>query len=386
MEPVGRRDKLRAMPGPLPISYLARASSPSWLGKHFLLAWHAVILVTSLYPFSGWRYTGEPVLAYLGYPLPYYHTLTDNSLNLLAYLPLGYAWALFFRCRWYAPLLALGLGLGLSGSVEFIQQFLPQRIASNLDILYNGAGALCGALLAGLFSKLLIVRNWHVLRQRYFADGAFNDYGLVLLGLWLITQLNPAVPLFGVVVQPQGIPQPWVSPIADALLFLRLLEGLGVTLSFLAVNLLLVSILAHRRHAASGILLLFAVSLLLKALFAGLLLKPSEFLAWVNMNVLLGGVLAWLLLLVLLKLKRRWQALAALVSLMLTQLVEALWPLTATSSHMAALFRWRYGHLRDFNGLTQTLSEVWPWLAAAYLIWRIARDWRRASQPTVLGA
>ncbi|QDQ26434.1 hypothetical protein FNU76_08680 [Chitinimonas arctica] len=101
---------LPAMRWQLPISYLARDTVPSWLGRHFLFAWHAVILVTSWYPFSGWRYTGEPIFAFFGYPLPYYHTASDNTLNLLAYMPLGYAWALFFRCRWYAPLLALALG------------------------------------------------------------------------------------------------------------------------------------------------------------------------------------------------------------------------------------------------------------------------------------
>ncbi|MGQ5524568.1 VanZ family protein [Chitinimonas sp. PSY-7] len=372
------------MRGQLPISYLARASAPSWLGRHFLLAWHAVILVTSLYPFTGWRYVGEPVFAFLSYPLPYYHTIADNSLNWLAYLPLGYAWAITFRCRWYAPILALLLGGGLSAGIEFTQQFLPDRVASNLDILYNAMGAVCGALLAGLTTKLLIVRAWYVLRKRWFADGALNDFGLTVLVLWLLTQLNPAVPLFGVVVQPQGIPQPWVSPIADALLFLRALEMLGVMLSLLAVTLILVGILAHRRYAAIAIAALVSVSLLVKVIFAGMLLKPTEFLAWFNLNVLMGALAAWALLAVLLKLKRRWQMLAALVSLGLAQLVEALWPLTASSHSMASLFKWSYGHLRDFNGLTQTLSEAWPWLATVYLVWRVARDWRRAAQPTVV--
>ncbi|QNM97131.1 hypothetical protein [Chitinimonas koreensis] len=45
---------------------------------------------------------------------------------------------------------------------------------------------------------------------------------------------------------------------------------------------------------------------------------------------------------------------------------------------MLSLFRWRYGHLRDFNGLTQVMSAAWPWLAALYLGWRSVQQWRRA--------
>ncbi|WP_460534128.1 VanZ family protein [Chitinimonas naiadis] len=369
----------------LPISYLARGTAPSWLGRHFLLAWHAVILVVSWYPFSGWRYTGEPVLAFLGYPLPYYHTLTDNTLNVLAYLPLGYAWALYFRCRWYAPLSALLLAGLLSGSVEFVQQFLPDRVASNLDLFYNALGGLLGALLAGLMSKLLVVRGWHVWRQRWLQEGAQADFGLTLMVLWLLAQLNPAVPLFGVVVQPTGIPQAWVSPIGNAILFLRVLESLGVMLSITAVSLLVATLLAHRRDAVRGIFSLVLTALLVKVVFAGALLKPAEFLAWFNLNVLIGGLAAWGLLSIALRFKRRWQALAALICVVLAQWVEALWPLTAQMASMSQLFKWRYGHLRDFGGLTQTLSEVWPWLAGLYLVWLVLRDWRRSAQPTILG-
>ncbi|WP_051318932.1 VanZ family protein [Chitinimonas koreensis] len=362
----------------LPISYLARGAEPSWLGRHFLLAWHAVILVTSGYPFSDWRYTGEPVLAFFGYPLPYYHTVADNALNLLAYLPLGYAWALYFRCRWFAPLAALLLGGALSSGVEFVQQFLPDRIASNLDILYNAAGSLLGALLAGLSSKLLIVRGWHIRRQRWFAEGALTDFGLTLMVLWFLTQLNPAVPLFGVVVQPGGLPQPWVSPIADAMLFLRVLEALGVMLSVTAVALMVATLLAHRRHLALAIWATVLVALLAKMVFAGALLKPAEFLAWFNRNVAAGGLAAIILLAVLVRLQRGWQAAAALVCLVLARGVEMYWPLNETPYSMLSLFRWRYGHLRDFNGLTQVMSAAWPWLAALYLGWRSVQQWRRA--------
>ncbi|QDQ26433.1 hypothetical protein FNU76_08675 [Chitinimonas arctica] len=239
-------------------------------------------------------------------------------------------------------------------------------------------------MLAGLSTKLLIVRGWHVRRQRWFREGPLTDFGLTLMVLWLLTQLNPAVPLFGVVVQPVGLPQPWVSPISNALLFLRALEGVGVMLSVTAVGLLVTTLLAQRRNAVLAIFGLVLTALLLKVLFAGALLKPTEFLAWFNLNVLAGALLAWGLLAVLVRLQRRWQARMALLCLGMAQLVEALWPLTAQPVGMASLFKWSYGHLRDFSGLTQTMSEAWPWLAAAYLFWLMVLDWRQARHSVVL--
>ncbi|WP_269531280.1 VanZ family protein [Chitinimonas sp. BJYL2] len=368
----------------LPISYLARGAAPSLLGRHFLLAWHAVILVTSWYPFSGWRYTGEGVFAFYTYPLPYYFTLADNLLNLLAYVPLGYAWAMAWRCRWYAPLLALLFGGALSVLVEFVQQFLPGRVPSNLDVMFNAAGALAGALLAGLSTRLMLVRLWYVWRQRWLREGAGTDLGLTLLVVWLIAQMNPTVPLFGVVVQPLGIPQPWTSPVANAALFLRVLEAAGVMLSVSGVGLLVAGLVAQRRHAAMAIWLLVLTAVVVKMLFAGALLKPTEFLAWFNLNVLAGAVGAAILMVLLLRLRRHWQSLAALACIALAQWVEAVWPLVSHPSGVANLFRWRYGHLRDFSGLSQTLSEAWPWLAMGYLAWRFYGEWVRTRQPVVI--
>jgi VanZ family protein len=361
----------------LPISYLAHSRQPSWLGRHFLAACHVVILIASWYPFSGWRYTGEGLFAFYAYPLPYYQTAFDNAINIVAYLPLGYAWALAFRCRWHSPLWACVFGALLSALVEFVQQFLPDRVASNLDILCNTFGALAGAMAAILLDKLLITRHWHVLRQRWFAKGALADYGLTLLALWLVTQLNPAVPLFGIVFAPQGIPQAFISPIANARLFLQLLEACGVMLNITAIGLMIATVLARRSHAAPAIVVLGISMIALKALFAWLMLKSDAFLAWINWNVVGGALAAWGLLAVLGPLKRRWRSVAALLCLALAGWVESAWPLNDEPVALLGLFKWHYGHLRDFGGLTQTISTLWPWLAAVYLLCLSWRDWRR---------
>lgn len=369
----------------LPISYLARQAPPSWLGRHFLLAWHLLILVASWYPFTGWRYTGEGVWAFYAYPIPYYQSGFDNWVNLVAFIPLGYAWGLYFGNRWFAALRAALLAALLAACIEFVQQFLPGRVASNLDILYNVAGALLGGGLAGVFNKLLIVRGWYLRRQRWFRLGGLADYGLVLLVLWFLAQMNPAVPLFGVVVVPGGIPQPWLSPIADARLFLALLETAGVTLHLTAIGLFVLTLLARRQDRRSALLGMVATAFGLKILAAGLLLRPGEFLAWFNLNVLAGLLLATLLLRILVRLKLRWQALGALICLAAIELIEALWPLHAQTPGMSELFRWSYGHLRTFNGLTGFLSGVWPSAAALYLLLLAWISWRRSYQPTIVG-
>jgi MFS superfamily sulfate permease-like transporter len=109
------------------------------------------------------------------------------------------------------------------------------------------------------------------------------------------------------------------------------------------------------------------------------MLKRGEFLAWVNGSVALGALLAAVCLSVVVSLKRRWQALLALCCLVLAEGVEAAWPLHSSTHGLASLFRWRYGHVQDFNGLTETLSQMWPYLAAVYLVGVAARDMRRAA-------
>lgn len=368
----------------LPISYLARSTRPSWLGRHFLAAWHAIILVASWYPFSGWRYTGEGLFAFYTYPLPYYQTGFDNAINVLAYVPLGYAWALALRCRWHVPVFALLFGALLSGGVEFVQQFLPDRVASNLDILCNTGGSVVGAMAACLLNKLLVVHRWHVVRRRWLALGGLADYGLMLMLLWLLTQLNPAVPLFGVVIEPQGIPQPFVSPIANARLFLQLLEAGGVMLNMTAVGLMMATLLARRTHITAALAGTLMLTIATKIVLAGIMLKSEAFLAWVNRDVVGGAIAAWVLLTLAAPLKRRWRALLALLCLCLAKGVEWAWPLTAEPYSLFGLFRWHYGHLRDLSGLTQTISAAWPALAAAYLLGLFWRDWRRNRESVVL--
>ena len=120
------------------------------------LAWlySGLIVYASLYPFAGWHVPGVTVYHYLTLPWSRWWTGFDVGANLLGYLPLG---ALIFAAlvrtgtrAWTALVLALVAGTLLSLSMETLQNFLPRRVASNVDLALNALGTLLGAAFGGL--------------------------------------------------------------------------------------------------------------------------------------------------------------------------------------------------------------------------------------------
>jgi len=169
--------------------------------KRFLLLYCAFLAVASLLPMSGLAPLSNWSTAFLSAPWPRYITRTDLATNLLVYLPLGYALALWFaRPGRRATGMALGAlgGLALSFVLESGQQLVPGRIASNLDMLVNGLGALSGALLAlhhGRWLRALTAaERW---RADWFRADRGATLGLALLGLWFATQFS-LLPLPGI--------------------------------------------------------------------------------------------------------------------------------------------------------------------------------------------
>ena len=154
----------------------------------------------SLYPLEGWHDHGLSPFAYLNAPWPRYVTSVDLALNLLGYLPFGFLCvvALEPRLRGAGAFgVAAGSAFVLSLVLEAAQSYLPARVAMNLDVLCNLAGAAAGAALGLVFAPGFVAGGPVArLRSSAFLAGAGIDLGLVLLGLWLFTQLNPATLLF----------------------------------------------------------------------------------------------------------------------------------------------------------------------------------------------
>lgn len=354
------------------ISFLARKAKPTMVSPFFFAVALLVILILSWYPFSGWRFTGEPVFAFFTYPLPYYFTLFDNAINILAYIPLGLSAALILRRSRLALIYATLIGLAVSMGVEFVQQFLPSRIASNMDILSNGFGALLGAVMGVLFSHRAVMRRWLLFRHDYLAPGAAVEWGGIWLLLWFTTQLDPSLPFLGVVVQPQGLPQPFISPLNNPALFLRLLEGGGMMLHLLGVALFVSVLVRESRQIPRAMLGVLFFALLIKMAFAGMLLQPEQFFAWLNLNIVVGGLAGGIVLWILWQLNRRLRSIAGFIALFAASWISYLWPLSADEGSQLMIFKWNYGHLQHFNGLSHAIGDVWPFGAMLFFLYFMA--------------
>src|SRR5205085_1674273 len=124
----------------------------------------------------------------------------DVYLNIAAYVPLGTLACLSWRQSYALPASIARTTLACAAfslAMEACQLFIPGRISSVYDVLANAAGATLGALVFADPFYSLVTRPLASLRERLLVPGAWGDAGLALLGVWLIAQLNPALPFFG---------------------------------------------------------------------------------------------------------------------------------------------------------------------------------------------
>lgn len=340
------------------------------LPQYLAVAYTLLALYASLYPFAGWRDSGIDPLAFLAAGWPRYFTSFDLVANALAYLPLGFLWVTVLGARLPAPVafLLATVGGGLfSFSIEWAQNFLPSRVPSNLDLASNAFGMLVGAL-GGLRwgSHLLDGGRLHAWREYRFLGGTAGDRGLLLLALWLLTQLNPETILFGNgnLRSLLGLPSAFDF---DAGHFLEL-EMATVAAHTLAIG-LIASLLAANHPALLPVAVLgtamLVKSLALLLLMKGVLLAPWGF-AWLTPGTFSGLMLGCVLWMGTLNLKyAERQALAAMALMLATVLVN-LMPDNPYFEH--SLRDWRQGHFLNFNGLTRLLSSLWPFLALPWLM------------------
>ena len=171
------------------------------LARLLFLAYALIVVYATLYPFAGWRDSGISAFAFLFAFKPRYISPFDLYFNVLGYVPYGWLAVLAMRPKvkgFAAFAAALASGTALAMTLEAAQTFLPTRFASNLDVACNATGVALGALL-GARSAGWLLGEGPLLRWRalHVLPGTRADAGLVLLALWLVTQLNPASLLFG---------------------------------------------------------------------------------------------------------------------------------------------------------------------------------------------
>lgn len=341
---------------------------PSPLARYLLLAYVLLVIYASLHPFSGWRDQGVSAFAFLTTALPRYITLFDLVTNFAAYIPLGFfaLLALHPRVRGAFALTAAGLGgCALSLALEALQTYLPSRIPSNLDLATNGLGAFAGAGLALRFGiGLLSGGRIYALRHRWFLSGAQYDLGLVLLALWLFTQLNPETLLFGNGDLRDLLEHP-PTPLHPAEVFIQM-EAAVAACNLIAVGLFASCLTQNDQPLRRLMLVPLAAALALKTVAVGVLLKAQNVFAWLTPGALLGLAGGALVLMLALALPRAARlALAGLLLMAATVLVN----LAPENPYFAnALQQWPHGYFLNFNGVTHLVSLAWPFVALFYLM------------------
>jgi VanZ family protein len=357
------------------------------------LAWlYAVLIVyASLYPFVGWRVPGVSLLYYLTLPWPRWWTGFDLVSNLLGYLPLG---ALIFAAlvrtgTQSGPAMRLTVVAGtlLSLAMETLQNFLPQRVASNVDLALNAFGTLLGAAIALWLHRSGGLQSWQAARDRWFI--ARSAGGLVLLLLWPFGLLFPLPVPLGVgqvLVRVQELvtsvaqdtpAAPWFEAWADAETERAALSS-GGEFALIALGLLapcMVAFSVSRPGWRRLVLVLGAAvfGCLATTLSTALNFGPQHAWAWSTPQVLAALAFAVILAGLLSVVPPR--AAAGLGLMALTALVVFVAQAPVDPFFAESLQGWEQGRFIRFHGAARWVGWLWPYAAMAYLLARLgARD------------
>lgn len=347
--------------------------SPHDLPRKLAIAYAILVAYACLHPFSGWRESGLPLFDYLWAPWPKYFMVEDLVFNILGYIPLGFILAAALPQHWGKLRLIVGatlLATLLSFSLETLQHYLPSRISSNIDLGANATGALIGAVLAAPWGHALFARHGGLSRwrTRFIIGGHTGDAGLILIGLWLLTQLTPDNLLFGSgdIRNLLGIAPPLPFKPERFIGF-----EAALTASFLiAIGLFARCMMRETRHEPLIVLILLGIGA--KTLAAASFFTPTDPWAWLTPGALRGlGIGLPLLALSLLLPRVVQHALAGTALLAATALINLIPENPYLNSGHSVINR---GNFLNFHGLTQLVASLWPFVALAYLsalgLWR----------------
>lgn len=366
--------------------------------KPLALLYAALVVYASLYPFQGWRLSSEGLFDFIGLPWPRWWTTFDLTANGVGYVPLG---ALIFgaqvrsgrqpeRAMASAWLLASLLSL----SMEMLQNLLPQRVASNVDLLFNALGSAVGVGLAYEVHRRGWIDRWQTVRDRWFIDRSAG--GLALLVLWPVGLLFPTPVALGL---GRGLPriheplsslldgtvlEHWLSERHAAVSDLASLSPIG-EVSTIALGLLAPCLVAFSiarpgwpRFALVGVLATMGFST--TTLSTVMNFGPQHGLAWLTTVTTVGLALGVVLALAAGRLTRA--SCIALGLVVLTALIVAVAQAPEDPYFSQSLHAWEQGRFIRFHGAAQWIGWLWPFLGLAYLLVRAGRS----GQPDVHGA
>jgi VanZ family protein len=325
-----------------------------------------LIVYASLYPLAGWHDSGGDPLAFLGAAWPRYTTGFDLATNVIAYLPFGFFCTAALRHRlaplsaWFAAIL---FGAGLSFAMELLQNYLPSRVPSNLDLACNTAGALLGGVFGARWGAHALdegrLARW---RRRVMMQAYGADVGVLLIAAWLMTQLSPETLLFGSGNLRQMLDLPPVQPFLPER-FVRLETAIAAS-GLLAAGLIATLLLRRNARLLTAGLLLAA--LLIKTLAHALLMGPAAAATWVtpgnSIGIAVGLALWWSASFLAIPLQRAVAAVALLFATVMVNIAPE------NPYLLNTLQIWNPGQFLSFNGLTRLICSLWPFLVLPWLM------------------
>jgi VanZ family protein len=353
------------------------------------LAYAALVVYASLYPFSGARWPpGHDALALLIVPWHVWGDAFDVWSNALGYLPLGALIAIALLRSGFGAGAALACAVlvptAMSYALEVLQHVMPTRHPSLKDWALNAGGATAGTLLAWALHRLGAVDRWNMLRERWFAHDSAG--ALALLALWPMGLLFPAPVPLGLgqfdgrlretlAAWLEGVP--WAEA-AHAMLaapesatrLSPLAEAGIMALGLLAPCLLAYSIVApgwRRLAMAFGAVVLAAAGMTLSTL---LNFGPQHALAWITPWA--GPAIGAAVLLALLLAPWRRSVVLGVALMVLTGLVVGVAHAPADPYFAQSLQAWEQGRFVRFHGLAQWIGWLWPYAAIGWLLSRLA--------------
>jgi VanZ family protein len=356
----------------------ARYARNSKLVAYLAAAYLLLVLYASLYPFADWRVPNEEAARFLFAGWPAYIIASDVVVNLLAYFPLGLLITLLWMVRTprgIALVLGVACGVLLSLAIEFAQGYLPTRISSNVDVLTNGIGALWGAAAALAWGeRWLLSGELHRLRERHFRAGAHADLAFLLLALWLLTQLNADIWLFGNGDLRRYLPANFgVHYSAEAYL---LFEAGVAALNFAGVAFLIGAIARSYAAGAAAITVLVLTALALKTIASMALFIPGNPGLWLTPGSVLGLVAGLMLWLPFARSSPSRLMRAAALCFAAGFLLVNLAP--ENPYLVAALRILQRGHFLPFNAMMGLLSSWWTTLVFGYCLFWLYRGGEHA--------
>jgi len=318
-----------------------------------------LIAYASLYPFGPLRLPSDfafEVLVRPRYVIPF-----DIAINVLAYVPLGTLATLFFRQRGEArpAIWKAAFGAAVSAAMEFLQLFIPNRVSSVLDVVTNTAGTAVGAFAFVEPIQAATIRPFGEWRERLFIEGVWGDVGMILLGLWLVAQLNPALPFFGA---GNIVEEPSRGFEAELLLVI------GVGLSICAFSLFISSLMRTTEGSLRVTLVLLSIALWLKFVAGSFMLKPSFSAEWMSAGRIVGLVAGMFAFVPMRKFGRLARIYLGIVLMLAGALYSKIFGAYSAIDELLRLFNWPHGQLAGFATLTRILHELWPFAALVFLI------------------